>query len=139
MGHYRLQNFQNVKSIGTMNSSVLALFSSGRTRGLVVDVGHEITSAVPVFEGFAIPHATFTTPLAGNAVTNELRNLCKEEDTKTFGLTSADAYEAMKEKVCRVRCFPKYKLKHTKYGHKKCIKLYNFVGLFIFCCIIVLF
>jgi actin-related protein len=33
-----------------MNSSVLSLFSTGRTRGLVVESGHGFTSTLPVFE-----------------------------------------------------------------------------------------
>jgi centractin len=40
------------------NSAVLSLFASGRTRGIVVECGGGITCAVPVFEGFALDHAT---------------------------------------------------------------------------------
>lgn len=46
-----------VNSILFMNSATLSLFSTGITSGLVVESGHSLTSVVPVFEGFVIPHA----------------------------------------------------------------------------------
>lgn len=58
-----------VQSLGISSTSVLALFSTGRTRGVVVDVGDGITSAVPVFEGYALPHAIRTGNLAGKDAT----------------------------------------------------------------------
>ena len=35
---------------------MLSLFSCGKTRGLVVEMGEGATYFVPVFEGFALPH-----------------------------------------------------------------------------------
>jgi len=34
-----------------MPNPVLCLISAGRTTGLVVSSGHEVTSSVPIFEG----------------------------------------------------------------------------------------
>ena len=39
------------------NSAAMALYSTGRTNGLVVKSGEASTRAVPVFEGHVIPHA----------------------------------------------------------------------------------
>lgn len=61
-----------VSSLGIVASPVLSLFSTGKTRGVIVDSGDGCTSIVPVFEGFALPHATKRIPLAGIDITNYL-------------------------------------------------------------------
>ena len=73
------------------NAAALSLFASGRTRGLVLDVGASVSKAVPVFEGFGIAHALTTSKRAGAAVTAVL--------AEKMGLGHDDARRA-KEKAC---------------------------------------
>lgn len=48
---------------------ILALFGAGYTTGVVVDCGFESTRVVPVYDGFALPHAVLVdTALGGTAV-----------------------------------------------------------------------
>jgi actin len=63
-------NSIGVSSLGIMSTAVLDLFATGRTRGLVVDSGDGLTCVVPVFEGYALPHAIRKMPLAGTDITN---------------------------------------------------------------------
>jgi len=55
----------------------LALYASGRTTGLCFDVGEGVTCAVPVVNGFALPHATTRTDVGGKDVTDQLQALLR--------------------------------------------------------------
>ena len=64
MARIMFENFR-VESLAILNTSVLSLFSTGKTSGLVVEVGEGVSYTVPIFEGYALPHAIHKLDIAG--------------------------------------------------------------------------
>lgn len=86
--------------------SVLSLYASGRTTGVVLDVGEGVTHAVPVYEGFALQHSVTRSDIAGRHVTKQLQLLLRRNTYNpnlNFSTTAElDFVKQLKEEVCYV-------------------------------------
>lgn len=92
----------NVPALYIGMQGIMSLYTTGRTTGVVVDVGDGISHACPVFEGFALQHNIIRMDLAGSDLTDYLHKLLTD---KGFGLTSSgekDLVRTIKEEMCYV-------------------------------------
>lgn len=98
------------------STPVLSLYSSGRTTGVVVEAGVDTTRTVPIYEGYALPHAIQRLDIGGRDLDGFLCHLLTDSGIHLTTAAERPIAENIKQCLCYVAS--DFKLELAGFGQR---------------------
>ncbi|TNV77630.1 hypothetical protein FGO68_gene8545 [Halteria grandinella] len=110
----------NVPCLYVAVQGLLALLATGKTSGVVLDSGDSVTHTIPIFDGYAIPHAIQTFKMAGRDLTQHLKSLLNQRGYNFTTVADMEIVRNIKEQVCYVVDDYAQALREAEQTHSSC-------------------
>lgn len=107
----------NVPALVCANSAVLALFSTGRSTGIVLESGAEKTLVSPIWEGYCLPHYVRRINFGGTDVTYLLREKFRQEGYPFSTFQDMLHLKQLKEELCYTAADAAKELSFSRESH----------------------
>jgi len=94
----------NCSSYYTQNNAVFELYSHGQTTGMTVGVGFDTCYTVPIYQGYALSHATTKMNIGGETVDKKLSRLLGAKGAN-LDSTGMEITQETLEEIKKTKCY----------------------------------
>ena len=92
----------SVPALYVQSSQVLSLYATGHTTGIVLNSGEDVTSSVPIYEGYHLPHAICSLDIGGRNLSDYIMSILRQHGYPIRTEDECKIVTTIKETLCYV-------------------------------------